>query len=255
MADNNNSKISAKVIIYVSIFSFFVVLISLLYIQSINIDQANKPLAQVEPYSAYGDLELGYDPLVTVVPEELQDLNAKSEIFISSVDPKIGTPDASVIITLFGDITNPNMPEIHKNLEEIAQAHQGQIMVIWKDYVLPEDPPSLAQKAAEAAQCMAEQGEFWDYFGFLVNNQDGLSESFLKSSAKDQQINYEDFVFCLDKRIMKPVVEQSYYYAGSVGVDKSPILYINNEKIESDFSFQNLDNKVKQLLDELTSNE
>ena len=256
MPENNSSKTSSKIIVYISIFAFFVVLIAILYLNSINfIGFSNDSQEYVEPYEKYGDLELGYDPLVTVVPPELQDLNAKSEIFISSLDPKIGVPDAPVIISIFGNLQDSNMKEVYETLENIAKANPDQLLVVWKDYVLPEDEPSLAQLAAEAAHCMADQGEFWNYFGFITNNQEDYSKEFFKSAAKNQNINYEEFEFCFDNRLMQPIVEQSYYYAGSAGVDKSPVLFINNEKVDSDFSQENLENIVKPLIDQLKKNE
>ncbi|MBU0732044.1 DsbA family protein [Patescibacteria group bacterium] len=256
MPEKNTSKTSAKVIVYISIFSFLIVLISLFYLNSINFTVFTTNSGEdVEPYQKYGDLELGYDPLVTVVPKELQDLNAKSEIFISSMDPKIGAPNASVIVTIFGNLQDSNMREVYETLENIAQANPDQMLVVWKDYVLPEENPSLAQLAAEAAHCMADQGEFWNYFGFITNNQEDYSKNFFKSAAKNQNIDYEEFEFCFDNRIMQPIVEQSYYYAGSVGVDRSPLIFINNEKVESDFSKKNLEDKIRPLIEQLKQDE
>lgn len=252
----DSSRVSAKAIVYVSVFAFFVVLISLLYLNSVNFSAFTEEAAEeVEPYQKYGDLELGYDPLVTVVPEEMQDLNAKSEIFISTMDPKIGSSEAPVIVTFFGNLQDPGMRDIYDNLESLARRNPDKMLVVWKDYVPPESEPSLAQQAAEAAHCMAEQGEFWQYFGFITNNQEDFSPEFFHEAAKNRSVNYEQFEYCFENRIMQPVVEQSYYYAQSVGVDKSPVLFINNEKVENDFSLENLENKINPLIDELSEEE
>ncbi|MBU0670901.1 MAG: thioredoxin domain-containing protein [Patescibacteria group bacterium] len=252
MSEDNKNINSGKIFTYAALISLAILIVSLLWIQAVGLfgDDGKIVSNQDELFTnAYGDLELGYDPLVTMVPEELQSLQSKSNIFVSSLDPKIGAKDPKIVITLFGNLENAETADLYGILESIGKKNQDDIIIVWKDFVVPADPPSIGQRAAEAAQCMAQQNEFWDFAKFIFLNQENLSEDFLKEAAKNQQIDYEEFTECFDKGVMRNLVEQSYYYGGSVEVTKSPTVFINDQKIDSDLTKENIENVVNNILD------
>lgn len=252
MSEDKKNINTGKILTYAALISLAILVISLLYIQAVGLfgEDGKKVSNQDELFSeAYGDLELGYDPLVTVVPEDLQSLQSKSNIFISSLDPKIGAKDPKIVVTLFGNLQSSDTASLYGILESIGKKNQEDIVIVWKDFVEPVDPPSLGQRASEAAQCMADQDEFWNYTKFIFANQENLSETSLKEAAKNQSISYKDFEDCFDKGVMRSLVEQSYYYGQTVDVTKSPTVFINDQKVEDNFTKENIENIVNNILD------
>ncbi|MFH1536396.1 MAG: thioredoxin domain-containing protein [Patescibacteria group bacterium] len=243
----------AKILVYLSVLSVFVLLIIFAYYQAVFIQNpsTNQNTNTNNEVVNGGALELGYDPLITVVPEELQSLQAKSNIFISTFDPKIGSSQAKVIITLFADLSNPDLPDLFNILEEVYAENPEDLVVVWKDFVAITDPPSVSLRAAEAVHCAHDQEKFWDLFKFLLNNQANFSDNFFKESAKDKELDYEEFLACFENNMMKPVVEQSYYYSRTVGIEKAPTIFINDEKLEDDFTKEKIEEKINIILDAL----
>ena len=243
----------AKILVYLSVLSVFILLILFGYYQAVFIQ--NPSTSQDTNANGLiingGDLELGYDPFITVVPEELQNLQTKSNIFISTFDPKIGSNQAKVIITLFADLSNPDLPELFEILEEVSAKNPEDLVVVWKDFVELTDPPSVSFKAAEAVHCAHDQQKFWDLFKYLLNNQSNFDDNFFKEAAKTKELDYEEFLTCFENSMMKPVVEQSYYYSKTVGVEKAPTIFINDEKLEEGLIKEKIEEKIIIILDTL----
>ncbi|MFH1537224.1 MAG: DsbA family protein [Patescibacteria group bacterium] len=243
----------AKILVYLSVLSVFILLIIFAYYQAVFIQNpsTNQNTNSNSLIINGGDLELGYDPLITTVPKELQSLQSKSNIFISTFDPKIGSNQAKVIITLFADLSNPDLPDLFNILEEVYADNPEDLVVVWKDFVAITDPPSVSLKAAEAVHCAHDQQKFWDLFKYLLNNQGSFDENFFKEAAKTKGLDYEVFLPCFENSMMKPVVEQSYYYSETVGVEKAPTIFVNDEKLEDDITKEKIEEKVNNILDAL----
>ncbi len=90
-----------------------------------------------------------------------------------------------------------------------------------------------AQKAAEAAECADDQGEFWEYHDLLFENQSALNSTLqssglngvldtFKSYAADLGLDTETFDDCLDSGKHASEVQKDMRDGQAAGVDGTP---------------------------------
>ena len=88
-----------------------------------------------------------------------------------------------------------------------------------------------AQKAAEASECAAEQGKFWEFHDKLFANQTALAITNLKTYAKDLGLNQTQFDSCLDSSKYAAKVNQQASEAQAAGVTGTPGTFVNDELV------------------------
>ena len=86
---------------------------------------------------------------------------------------------------------------------------------------------SLAQPAAEAAQCAHAQGQFWKYHDTLFANQKALAPDNLKQYAADIGLDIEAFNTCVTSGEFRGDVQRDYRQGEQIGVTGTPAFFIN----------------------------
>ena len=94
-----------------------------------------------------------------------------------------------------------------------------------------------SRRAAEAAECAADQGRFWDYHDLLFlrqgkENSGVFSASNLKAFAAELKTHFPDFDTgkfnqCLDSGAKRAAIEQQTKQAADAGVQSTPSFVIN----------------------------
>ena len=101
---------------------------------------------------------------------------------------------------------------------------------------------SVGRFAAEAAECANQQGAFWPYHDILYANQTGArdqySERRLIAFAEDIDLDVRDFRSRLSEGKSSAVVEQDADLASEMGVNATPTVFINGEKVEGSMPFE-----------------
>jgi protein-disulfide isomerase len=99
--------------------------------------------------------------------------------------------------------------------------------------------------AAEAADCAAEQGQFWPYHDKLFAEQAGenhgaFSKNNLKLFAANLGLDQEAFSACVDSDRYAGQVRAETEAGRQQGVRSTPTLFVNGEKLEGVPSFDQL---------------
>jgi protein-disulfide isomerase len=99
--------------------------------------------------------------------------------------------------------------------------------------------------AAEAADCAAEQGQFWPYHDKLYAEQAGenrgvFSQNNLKRFAADLGLDQEAFNACVDADRYAGQVQAETEAGRRQGVRSTPTLFVNGEKLEGVPTFEQL---------------
>ena len=99
--------------------------------------------------------------------------------------------------------------------------------------------------AAEAADCAAEQGQFWPYHDKLFAEQTGenrgaFSKNNLKVFAANLGLDQEAFNACVDSDRYAGQVRAETEAGRRQGVRSTPTLYVSGEKVEGLPSFDQL---------------
>jgi len=132
-----------------------------------------------------------------------------------------------VTIVEFSDFQCPYCKAALPTLKQVDQKYGDKIQWQFKHFPLNDIHP-LAQSAAEAAHCAEEQGKFWDYHDALFSIAPNFDEpGFLALAVKTSIANLDSFKACLDSRKYKASVEQDTALGQQVGVDGTPMFFIN----------------------------
>lgn len=91
-----------------------------------------------------------------------------------------------------------------------------------------------AMEAAQASECAADQGKFWEFVELAYEKQPALKREILPHWAEGLGLDVPLFERCLKSRIKKEVVLADYEEGKSVGVKGTPTFFVNGERTESD---------------------
>ena len=159
--------------------------------------------------------------------------------------PTRGNKDAKVVVVNYDDFQCPFCSKLHATLfPEILKEYGDRVLFIYKDYPLEQIHP-WSVHAAVNANCLNAQSAdaYWDYADFLHNNQRSISAiknregeyTELDKLALDQgqkhNLDASKLQACVKAQDEKPV-RASLSEGDSVGVDATPTLFVNGEKLD-----------------------
>lgn len=173
----------------------------------------------------------------------VQATKSASEVVIFPFDPVKGQLGASLTIIEFGDFECVYCAQTASTIGKVIAENPGKIKLVWKDFPLPSH--IQAQAAAEAAQCAAQQGKFWQYHDSLFLNQANLGEATYLSAAGEVGLNFEKFSQCLRNHETLPLVQQNTKEAYSIGVDSTPFFIINGQAFSGIITEEFIESYIK----------
>ncbi len=141
-----------------------------------------------------------------------------------------GRADAPVQIVEYGDFGCHACRAWHNAgvKTQLQTAYGDQISFEFRHFpvITPNSP-----KAAEAAQCAAEQGAFWQFHDYIYENtpEGALRVTALKSYAAAIELDQTSFDSCLDSGKYRDYVARDQRAAVQAGARGTPSFYINGQ--------------------------
>lgn len=150
---------------------------------------------------------------------------------LSMASPILGSQNAPVTIVEFGDYQCPECDAWFKNQEPAIKANYidtNKAKLYFVDFPWA-GADSIA--AAESSYCAGDQGKYWEYHGYLYQNQGGIqtgwaSMSNLKSYAASLGLDTNQFNTCLDSGKYSDRVTHNREVGLSKGVQGTPTFFI-----------------------------
>ncbi len=139
----------------------------------------------------------------------------------------------------YSDFQCPACGAAYPEVKNIISQAGDKVKVIYKQFPLTSIHP-YAFKAAEASECAADQGKFWEYHDKLFDNQNKLDVVSLKKYAADIGLDTANFNACLDTGTMASRVRADMEEAISKGVRATPTFFVNGKKHEGVLTLQKL---------------
>ena len=141
--------------------------------------------------------------------------------------PVLGNKNAPITVVEFTDYQcgfcqrfhTVTFPEIRKKFIDT-----GKVRFVSRD--LPLEFHSNAFRAAQAARCAADQGQFWDMRDRLVANPTKLAPQDLEQHAQELKLNLDTFKSCLDSGKYSDAVKKDVSIASSLRIDGTPAFVI-----------------------------
>jgi protein-disulfide isomerase len=141
--------------------------------------------------------------------------------------PQRGSAKAPVTIVEFSDFQCPYCKGALPVLKQVTEKYGDKVQFLFKDFPLNDIHPQ-AQAAAEAAHCAEEQGRFWEYHDALFGIAPNFDAAHFMALAAGTGIkDGEAFRVCMESRKYKARVEQDTSLGQSLGVDGTPMFFIN----------------------------
>jgi protein-disulfide isomerase len=145
-------------------------------------------------------------------------------------DPSLGSRDAALTIVEFADFGCPFSREESLVIRAAAAAYGDKVRFIYRDFPILELHPD-AFNAAEAGECAAEQGKFWEYHDKLYANQSDLSADALVRYAAELNLSVGDFKRCLASDRNVAEVQADYEAGVAAGVRGTPTFFLNGTRV------------------------
>src|ERR1039458_5824333 len=159
--------------------------------------------------------------------------------------PARGAKASKVVLVNFDDFECPFCSRMHQTLfPEILKEYGDRVTFIYKDYPMVEIHP-WAMHAAVDANCLAAQSvdAYWDFADYIHANQREVNsqkasggrleavDRFTMLQGQKHNVDVPKLQACI-KAQDESAVKASIKDGDSVGVDATPILFINGEKID-----------------------
>jgi protein-disulfide isomerase len=176
---------------------------------------------------------------------------APAVIDVSIDDDEVtGDPNAPVTVVEFTDYTCGACAKyIMQVYPQIHQKHveTGQVRWVVRNYPVSRSPN--AQKAAEAAECAGEQGDYWGMHYMLFERQAHLGVANYKMWARELGLDGELFDQCLDSGAMAEEVRLDMIDGMSYELEGTPTFFINGEMISGAKSFEVFEEAIQRALE------
>ena len=158
--------------------------------------------------------------------------------------PVRGNPDAKVTIVNYDDYQCPFCSRLHSTLtQDILPQYGDKIKIVYKDYPLPMHP--WAKHAANDANCLAKYSpaSFWEFADYVHANQRDITgdkdpnKSFASLDkltldlGKKNGADANALQACI-KSQPDAVLKASMSEAEAIGVQATPTMFINGQKLE-----------------------
>ena len=197
-------------------------------------------------------LDLSKDPYAEV----MRKIDAKNR-------PVRGNKDAKVMVVNYDDFECPFCSQMHQTLfPELLKEYGDRVAFVYKDFPLLEMHP-WAMHAAVDANCLAAQSTdaYWDFADHLHANQQDVSSAkdrdgqfaVLDRLANDQvpkhNLDAQKLQACV-KAQNEDAVKASLKEGEALGVEATPTLYINGEKLDGLKPIQDLRAALNRALED-----
>lgn len=146
-------------------------------------------------------------------------------------DPAWGPQDAPVTIIEFSDFQCPYCARFHQETyKQIRQNYEGKIRFVYRDFPIVQLHP-YAEISAEAAECVNEQGKFWEFHDLLLTNQNITSIDDVNRFAAQLGTNMDSYNECMDAHRYQQEVAKDIQDGTSYGVQGTPTFFINGQPV------------------------
>jgi protein-disulfide isomerase len=154
-------------------------------------------------------------------------------------NPSLGPKEAPVTIVVFSDYQSSFCSQLAKTLHEIVTKYPDEVRLVYRQFPLSQMHP-LAEKAAEASLCAADQNHFWELHDLMFATQSALKEPDLRAKAARLKLDPGAFETCLTSGKYAEKVKQDQREGYSLGVAATPALFINGRFLSGALPLPNI---------------
>jgi protein-disulfide isomerase len=162
----------------------------------------------------------------------IDDHGSSSLVVPASTQDRIqGVLSAAVMLVMYGDYQCPKSAEVYKLIKAIKRELSAAFGENYLCFILRHFPQTQihpnAQRAAQAAEAAAAQGQFWLMSDTLFDHQQKLENGYLVEYANDSGLDIPQFLKELSKQVHIDRINEDIEGGIQSGVTTAPALFIN----------------------------
>ncbi len=161
------------------------------------------------------------------------------KIPVSADDHLQGEIDATVMLVEYGDYQCPHCGHAYPIVKAVQKHFGDKLAFVFRNFPLNEIHPS-AEAAAETAEFAAAHKKFWEMHDAIFENQQELSDALLFQLATDLKLSAEGLKTALTTGKYQPKVKSDFLGGARSGVNGTPTFFINGERNDGSFEFEDL---------------
>jgi protein-disulfide isomerase len=171
-------------------------------------------------------------------------LDPPRQVVAKADRPSKGPETAPIELIEFSDFQCPYCESAFPTVNQVLKTYGDRIHFIYRHYPLVIHP--RARPAAEASQCAAEQGKFWQFHDKLFGDQSKLGDEDFKRHAAQLGLDTAQFNACVDSRKYQAEIDNDIHAGDEAGVSGTPAFYINGRMLSGAQPFE----AFKSIIDE-----
>jgi protein-disulfide isomerase len=159
----------------------------------------------------------------------------------------MGQADAPVTVLVFSDFQCPFCGQLARSTEKQVideYVSTGQARLEYRHYIVVDGNVggSESRRAAEASECAAEQGQFWNYHDMVFANQQGegrgaFADRRLEAFAEAIGLDTQQFNACFSANRYAGAVRSDEQLATQYGVNSTPSVFVNGVLVDNPIDF------------------
>lgn len=166
---------------------------------------------------------------------------------VSAIDHILGAPQAPVTVVEYGDFECPNCKQAAPAVKLLLDRFAGRIRIVYRHFPLEEVHPH-ALLAAQAAECAAGQGRFWEMHDLLFENQAHLKPHQLRGYAERLELDMVRYEAERGDEVYLQRVREHIDGGKRSGVRSTPSFFVNGKVQDVSFGLQALAQAVEKAL-------
>lgn len=150
----------------------------------------------------------------------------------SSKQPK-GNPQSVAVVTEYADLECPACRAAHQSIiGPLLQKYGNQIRYDYKHFPL-RSIHRYTMELAEAAECAADQGKFWEFVDSAFENQQQLAKGKAAEWGRALVTDVDLFSRCVRSHIKEKAIMAEYDEGVAMSVQGTPSFFVNGKAIPS----------------------
>jgi protein-disulfide isomerase len=159
------------------------------------------------------------------------DTTGISKTLSSGPNPKTN-PNAAVQVVEFGDLQCPACRAAYDQIvKPMIDKYGMKIRLDFMHFPL-RSIHQYALDAAEASECAADQGKFWQFMDMDYEHQEDLNDQALAQWAQTLNLNMDLFTRCTTSHIKKAGIMEEYAKGQAKGVSGTPTFFVNGQQVD-----------------------
>jgi protein-disulfide isomerase len=166
---------------------------------------------------------------------------------VQASDHLVGAEHAPVTVVEYGDFECPNCKQAAPAVKMLLEKYPEKVRVVFRHFPLEAAHPH-ALAAAEAAECAAAQGRFWEMHDLLFAHQDHLKRHDLEDYAGRLALDLTRFRAEMDDEVYRQRIREHMEGATRSGVRSTPGFFVNGTIQDVSFGIRRLFDAVEAAL-------